>query len=174
MLKIPQTFHATIFFCLLYTYVLAYALHAQAQAIDTGSEVLYEQAVKEYELRHYKNAQSILQQAIALDATQARYHHLLGKSYGRAAEESRWFITKIRYARKTVQAFERALILDNTIEQLLLDLIDFHQQAPEVAGGDPDRLVALQRQLEVVQKAQNDKYVAQPEVFSETVETLEN
>ncbi len=136
--------------------LLAAAAHAMP---DPGT--LYVQALDFYEQKQYEKAVSLLEEAITLAPEQADYYHLLGKSYGRLAEQASWF-TALPLARKTGHALERAVALDANKIQALADLIDFHQRAPGIAGGNAERakflhkrLMELKKPISAVSSAQN-------------------
>lgn len=59
----------------------------------------------------------------------------LGRAYGSKAQEASVF-SQMSLAKKCRKAFERAVALDPANVDAHLDLLDYHLQAPGIAGGD--------------------------------------
>ena len=88
-----------------------------------------------------------LHQAIALASEEARYHHLLGMSYGRMAEQSHW-LKAVPLARRTRQALERAVALDPSFLDAHRDLETYYRTAPAFLGGSTEKADALRLHIE--------------------------
>lgn len=99
-----------------------------------------------YERGEYEAAVDAFEQAIAHDPGQSRYHHWLGKGYGRIAEQSGWF-QAFGLAHRTRLAFERAVALDENNRTAIEDLMVFYEEAPALVGGNPGKAESLRELL---------------------------
>ena len=100
-------------------------------------------AAKSYlKLDDYKKAAELLERAIEKEPKQSVLHHLLGKSYGRRAENSSLF-TAGRWASKCRQSFEKAVELDPRNIEAMSDLMEYYIEAPGIMGGGMDKAAAM-------------------------------
>src|SRR3989338_10271719 len=80
--------------------------------------VLYNSALVQFEAGKYDAALPLIQEAVQLAPEDSVYHHLLGKCYGRIAEQANW-IKAVKFATKTMVEFQKAVDLDpNNTEAL--------------------------------------------------------
>ena len=79
----------------------------------------------------------------------AEAHYWLGAVNGRLAQTSSIF-SKLGYAKAVRSAFERAAQLDPKQIEARMGLIQFHLQAPGLAGGDEDLVPALVQQISAI------------------------
>ena len=86
----------------------------------------------------YKEAVASLEKAVAEDGLNSDSYDWLGRAYGRLAEGSS-FVTALKYARKTVHAFERAVELGPSNPEALSGLFEFYLEAPGIVGGGLDK-----------------------------------
>ena len=91
-------------------------------------------AERYYEEKNYNESISLYEEIILIkpDCVEALY--MLGKSYGRLAQNSGW-LKAINYAKKTRKAFEKAHNLNPASEEIKRDLIEFYREAPRFLGG---------------------------------------
>ena len=132
--------------------VLIFFAHSPTSyANETEASKYYEQGVQYYEKQEYDNARTAFEQAVKLSPSKSEYHHMLGKSYGRIAQQSNW-IRAMYLARKTLDEFRRAAELDDQNEQVINDLIQYYLQAPPFLGGSKKKAKALQEKLKKLQE----------------------
>ena len=81
----------------------------------------------------------------------AEAFYWLGSVNGMLAQTSSIF-SKLGYAKGVRKAFERAAQLDPKMIEVRLGLIQFHLQAPGIAGGDEDLVPALVQQISAIDK----------------------
>ena len=79
----------------------------------------------------------------------AEAYYWLGAANGRLAQTSSIF-SKLGYAKAVRKAFERAAELDPKQIEARMGLIQFHLQAPGLAGGDVDLVPALVQQITAI------------------------
>lgn len=91
-----------------------------------------------FELRNYDQAIAHAKRSVALDPQNSEYHLLLGRAYGRKAEQAGWF-SGFSLARKTRHEFEEAVRLDPRNFPAQRDLIEFYLRAPGIVGGGEDK-----------------------------------
>lgn len=103
-------------------------------------------AVQAYESGRYDTAAALLEQTLAAAPECARCAHLLGKSYGRLAEQAGW-LEAIGLARKTWRAFEQAAALAPHDREVIEDLIRYYRAAPAFLGGNSEKAEMLERRL---------------------------
>jgi tetratricopeptide (TPR) repeat protein len=72
----------------------------------------------------------------------AEAHYIFGWAAG-AMAQSAGMLSKIGYAKEVRKGFERAIELDPKHTQAYTGLIQFHMQAPGIAGGDEDQIEPL-------------------------------
>ncbi len=126
-------------------------------AVGTGAQTVdarhhYEQGMQHYESENYATARAAFEQAVQLSPETAKYHHMLGRSYGQLAEQSNW-LKAMHLARKTLRAFQRADELDQHDEQIITDLMQYYSQAPAFLGGSEKKASALQERLKKLRQA---------------------
>ena len=146
MLAIKVLFHPLSFVAL-----ILFAHSSICYAKETEATKYYEQGVQHYEKQDYDNARTAFEQAVQLSPNIAEYHHMLGKSYGRIAQQSNW-IRAMYLARKTLEEFRRAAELDEQNEQVINDLIQYYLQAPPFLGGSEKKAKALKEKLRKLQE----------------------
>jgi tetratricopeptide (TPR) repeat protein len=91
-----------------------------------------------YQLRDYTRAMAEIEHAVQIEPKNSEYHDLLGRCYGRKAEES-VFLNAMSWARKTHREFEIAVQLDPSNLQAQRDLIRYEINAPGIVGGGDDK-----------------------------------
>jgi tetratricopeptide (TPR) repeat protein len=79
-----------------------------------------------------------LENAARLDPKSARVQKRLGDAHGTVAVKAS-LLTKFGHAKKTLAAYERAVVLDPTYVDGRLALFEFYRQAPGMAGGGIDK-----------------------------------
>lgn len=112
----------------------------------TDATTLFASAARAYEDGHYEAAARLFEQVIGLEPDCARCAHLLGRSYGRLAEQAGW-LEAIELAKKTRIALELAVELAPEDPEALRDLIRYYRQAPSFLGGSDSKAEALERRL---------------------------
>ncbi|MCY4154939.1 MAG: hypothetical protein OXF58_06385 [Gammaproteobacteria bacterium] len=95
----------------------------------------------------YRAAADRFAEAVTAAPQDSMRHHWLGKSYGRIAEHSNWFVS-MSYAKKTLQQFRAAVALDADNYEAVRDLADYLESAPRFLGGDKQEAARLKQQLE--------------------------
>jgi tetratricopeptide (TPR) repeat protein len=123
------------------------------------AELLFEKAQVLYESKNYSLALPLFEKASKLAPTQSSYHHMLGKCYGRLAEEGSW-LTALRNVRKTLREFKIAVELDQNNIQALRDLEEFYRRAPGFLGGSKVKAKAIEKQLSALQIDKNKGILA--------------
>lgn len=88
-----------------------------------------------YQRDEFKGAIMAFEQAVGQAPKMAKYHHWLGKAYGRLAERSSW-MRAVELAKRTQRALEKAVELDPDEPAALVDLLNYYEQAPSLLGGD--------------------------------------
>src|SRR3990172_2286305 len=109
----------------------------------------YSQALGYYETGNYEADLPIIEEAVRLAPTESEYHHLLGKCYGRIAEQANW-VKAVRYAAKTRESFEKAVELDASNPNALRDLMEYYLQAPRFLGGSTTKAEAIRQRLDLL------------------------
>jgi tetratricopeptide (TPR) repeat protein len=123
-------------------------LMPQVQAAVTGeAEASFQLGRQSYEKEAYAAAIEAFSTAVRLAPNTSTYHHWLGKSYGRLAQNSN-FLKAYRLAAKTRTELERAVTLDDKNIEAIEDLMEFYRQAPVFLGGGQDKADRLRRRLE--------------------------
>jgi len=120
----------------------------QVQAAETGeAETSFQLGRQNYENGAYEAAIEAFSTAVRLAPDTSTYHHWLGKSYGRLAQNSNLF-KAYRLAARTREELEQAVTLDDKNIEAIEDLIEFYRQAPVFLGGGQDKTDKLRRRLE--------------------------
>lgn len=104
----------------------------------------------------FKEAVANFDKAIGQDSLNSDYYDWLGRAYGRLAERST-FLTALRYAKKTVRAFERAVELDPSNLEALSDVFEYYLQAPGIVGGGVDKAENIAGRIAVLNEAEYHK-----------------
>ena len=120
-------------------------------AADSNHEQLFKQGMEYYADENYPDASDFFSRAVALAPYTSTYHHWLGKSYGRQAEQANIF-KAYELSKKTRAELERAVELDNRNIEALEDLMKFYQQAPGFLGGGQDKADGICRRLQELQE----------------------
>ena len=116
-------------------------------AVDENNpEYLFQQAELLYHSKQYELALPFYEKAVQLSPMESSYHHMLGKCYGRIAEEGSW-LTALRNARKTLKEFKIAVELDDSNIPALRDLEEFYRRAPGFLGGSKVKAKKISKKL---------------------------
>ena len=118
---------------------------------DTGAETSFQLGKQQYEKAEYEAAIEAFSTAVNLSPETSTYHHWLGKSYGRLAQNSN-LLKAYRLSARTREEFERAVALDDKNIEAITDLMEFYHQAPSFLGGGEDKADKLRRRLEELQQ----------------------
>lgn len=117
-----------------------------ATAGDMVAEEYYTDGVTLFEHGEYEAAANAFERAIAADPDSSRYHHWLAKAYGGVAELSGW-MRAYGLAHRIREALERAVELDGNNRSAIEDLAAFHERAPALVGGNPEKAEMLRALL---------------------------
>lgn len=120
-------------------------LAASVAAVE-NSDSLYLQAGQKFQNRNYADAVTLLERAVADAPGVSRYHHLLGKCYGRMAETAGAF-RAFSLARKTRHELEKAVELDGENMEALQDLMEYYREAPVFLGGSSKKAGEIEERL---------------------------
>ncbi len=134
------------------------AMHVLAASTDGLSPI--ETVRSMYEAGDYQQVIALLKDAIAADPDNAEYHHVIAKSYGRAAQTVNWF-KAMDFARKTRDHLQSAVKLDPNNVVYLDDLMDYYREAPAFLGGDKrkaDEISSRIRQIQQLSQNKNHSY----------------
>ncbi|MCC5793430.1 MAG: hypothetical protein JJT85_01690 [Chromatiales bacterium] len=112
----------------------------------------FEEGRAQYAAGDYEAAADAFRVAIEESGEVARYHHWLGKAYGRQAEQSGW-TRAVRLAGKTRDALRRAVELDPDDVAALEDLADYYDSAPGFLGGNRQEARALRQRIAELQQS---------------------
>ncbi|MFT7460535.1 MAG: tetratricopeptide (TPR) repeat protein [Planctomycetota bacterium] len=115
--------------------------------VNKEAEEYFQQGQAYYTAKDYSSALPLYQKATELAPSNSIYHHLLGKCYGRLAEEGSW-LTALRYVRKTLAQFKKAVDLDANNTEAWIDLEEFHRRAPVFLGGDKNKAKEIRTYLD--------------------------
>jgi len=107
-----------------------------------------------YDEGDYAAAAEAFSAAVSASADESRYHHWLGKAYGRLAERASWW-RAVGLARKTRESLERAVALDPDNLPAVEDLADFYDSAPAFLGGDAEQADELRRRIRRLQAGED-------------------
>jgi len=133
-------------YSVLFGLVLSSFLSFANTPINTDADKYFQQGRLLYDSKNYESALSALLKAVELAPMRSTYHHILGKCYGRIAEEGNW-LTALRYVRKTLAQFKQAVELDDKNIQAWIDLEEFYRRAPGFLGGDKDKAREIRAKL---------------------------
>ena len=103
-------------------------------------------AVRAYDRGDFERAADLLERAVESAPACVRCAHLLGKSYGRMAEQAGW-MDAIALAHKTRDALEQAVGIAPDDVEAVEDLIRYYRAAPGFLGGNDKKADALERRL---------------------------
>lgn len=133
----------------LLTFTLALCLtavaHAGIEDADTNGAFLA--GLRAFESGEFETAVEILEQVLRVEPDCGRCAHVLGRSYGRLAEQASWF-SAMGLAEKTRDALEQAVRLDPTNIAAIEDLIRYYRAAPGFLGGSAEKARKLERRLD--------------------------
>ncbi|MGD0907287.1 MAG: tetratricopeptide repeat protein [Candidatus Acidiferrales bacterium] len=123
-----------------------------------------------YQLRDYTRAVAEVERAVQIAPKNSEYHDLLGRCYGRKAEES-VFLNAMSWARKTHKEFEIAVQLDPSNFEAQRDLIRYEMNAPGIVGGGDDKALKRIDDLEKIDALEGQ--LARGEFFATKKRTSE-
>lgn len=115
-------------------------------ADDRASADLLTAAATAFDAGDFARSAELLEQLSPLQPSCGECAHLLGKAYGRMAEQASWG-RAIELAKKTRVALESAVDLDPSNAPALEDLIRYYRQAPGFLGGDDAKAARLEQRL---------------------------
>ena len=115
-------------------------------------EALYATALTAYEAKQYDAALGKLEQALALQPDSSSVHHLMGKCYGRLAQQANP-LKAYSLTQKTRLAFEKAVELDDQNTSALRDLMEYYRQAPGFLGGSKKKADEIEKLLRDIDAA---------------------
>jgi len=118
---------------------------------DSEAELLYQSGLRWFELANFENSIEKLEDAVKLNPENAKYHHILAKSYGRLAEESGW-LKAIKLAKKTLEHLELAAKLDAENIEILVDLMKYYQEAPMFLGGSTKKANIINEKIKEIKR----------------------
>jgi tetratricopeptide (TPR) repeat protein len=95
-----------------------------------------------YMLGEFKKAVECFERAAKASPENARYHHWLGRAWGRRAETSIMLVAP-KYASNARKSFERAVALDPKNQEAVNDLFTYYLEAPGFLGGGIDKATKL-------------------------------
>lgn len=125
----------------------ALVANAHAERAPESGHSAYGGALRAFEAGAYADAAAQLERLLDTDGSCARCAHLLGKTYGRMAEQAGW--TKaMRLAQKTRNALEQAVELAPDDIDAISDLIRYYRAAPGFLGGSSEKAERLELRLE--------------------------
>lgn len=101
--------------------------------------------------QRYDEAVAVLEVLVDAAPPDARVHLLLGKSYGRLAEQAPWYRAMI-LARRCGVELARAVELAPRNREALEALARFYEEAPAVLGGGADKAAAIRQRLEMLDR----------------------
>lgn len=113
---------------------------------------LFSQGQRYYMQSDYDKAVYWLKAAVTKAPDNARYHHWLGKAYGRLAEKANWF-SAMSLSLRTLKELRAAVKLDNTYVSALQDLMEYYRQAPVFLGGSRKKAESIARRLDHLEAA---------------------
>lgn len=121
-----------------------------ACANEPDATQLFAVAAAAFEAGNFARAAEMLEQLSPLQPECGECAHLLGKAYGRMAEQATWG-QAIELAKKTRLALENAVDLDPSNAPALEDLIRYYRRAPGFLGGDDAKATQLEHRLHRLQ-----------------------
>ena len=132
--------------CLIFNCVVVHAASASR---------LYELAQKQYDLEDYETAVELMKMATDLEPNNSKFYHLLGKSYGRIAEQSN-LLKAMEFSKKTLKSLEKAVELDDSNFSAMSDLAKYYRAAPVFLGGDLKKANHLQNKVDAHESNSTD------------------
>ncbi|GEM_PF-1540374 len=125
---------------------LLFCANTSATLTDSDTTSVFVSATRAYDNRQYETAVELFEAVLTVQPTCARCAHMLGKSYGRLAEQAGW-TDAIGLANKTRLALEQAVELAPNDPEALRDLIKYYRAAPGFLGGSEEKAQALEKRL---------------------------
>jgi len=125
-------------------------------AVGAPGEGAFATGMKSYQRHDFKTAIQAFAQAVQQAPRVSRFHHWLGKAYGRLAQHSNW-LQKLSLAKQTKRALEKAVALDPDNAAALADLSSYYEQAPGFLGGDEAKAKAIRQRLATLRPATEQK-----------------
>lgn len=120
---------------------------AQAEVDSDIANAAFVTGLRAYESQDFARAAEAFEQVLKVEPGCARCAHLLGKSYGRLAEQASWF-SAMNLAEKTRVALEQAVRIDPNNVSAVEDLIRYYRAAPGFLGGSDEKARLLERRLQ--------------------------
>jgi tetratricopeptide (TPR) repeat protein len=114
---------------------------------DSENDILAAQGTGFYENEDFVQAKEVFQKLITLEPNNSNYHHLLGRCYGRIAENASW-LKAMSMAKKTRKSFEKAVELDDNNIEALEDLMEYYNEAPGFLGGSKKKARDIKERLD--------------------------
>jgi tetratricopeptide (TPR) repeat protein len=102
-------------------------------------------------------AEALMERAVELADKNAEYHFFLGTVYGSQAQEA-GLLSKLSYARKTRDQFERAVELQPDSVRYRQALFTYYLMAPGIVGGGVEK--ARTQAAEILMRAPYDGHMA--------------
>ncbi|MGH8614167.1 MAG: hypothetical protein ACREYF_19590 [Gammaproteobacteria bacterium] len=115
-------------------------------ATGAHGESAFRSGMKSYQRLDFVAAIQAFEQAVQQAPRVSRFHHWLGKAYGRLAQHSNWLRT-LTLAKQAKRALETAVELDPNNAAALADLLSYYEQAPSFLGGDEAKAKTLRQRL---------------------------
>jgi Tfp pilus assembly protein PilF len=112
-----------------------------------------------YMMADYKKATEFFEKCVARMPGSSEAHLWLGRAWGRRAEHSS--LMAVVYARRTHDAFEKAVALDPHNNDAKDDLFDYYLNAPGFLGGGIEKAQALSRSIAAARPVQHEFEEAQ-------------
>ena len=149
-MKAYLEFHPFMLLGLLFSTLPSFALSSDIQK----AEAYFQQGLVHFDAKEYDAALPAYQKAIELAPMNATYHHMLGKCYGRLAEQGSWF-TALRYVRFTLTEFKKAVELDASNLQAWRDLEEIYRRAPGFLSGDKKKALEIRKYLDEIEPSES-------------------
>jgi tetratricopeptide (TPR) repeat protein len=115
-----------------------------------------------------ESARALAEKAVALKASDARYHRQLADVEGETAETASLF-AKGGWAKKFKAEAEQAAQLDPKNLDARFDLLEYDLQAPRLMGGGKDKAAQMADQIANIDRAQGD--LAQARIAQDSKDT---
>jgi len=132
------------------TFVIAILLTSAASAQSKlATTAASQEVVKLMQAQAFDAALEKAQAQVDSNQSSAEAYYWLGAVNGRLAQTSSIF-SKLGYAKAVRSAFERSAAIDPKQIEARIGLIQFHLQAPGLAGGDEDLVPGLVQQIAAV------------------------
>ena len=159
--KTRQSVRVTV--TLLFTALILVLLSTPLFAADDSEDtVQFNLGQKQYAAGDFDAAINSFSRAVSLVPGNSVYHHWLGKSYGRLAEES-GLLTAYALSRKTRRELERAVELDNQNVDALTDLMEYYRRAPGFLGGGEEKADKIRIRLDELNTTEESGEGPEPE-----------